>query len=190
MVEHKITCSQCGLDYFPQLIKFHKHNAFCEICEMDYLVEIYQTEQEIHLPNYFLSERHLNAFLSNLKGFQNIMLRSSRDVLSAYIHAIPALHRHPYIDMEVFNLFPFIWQFELIILEHSNIPGTDIRIKRDSIGRFEQTKFVKTLDKDLQIILYAAHLLTSNEVIIVDTGTLTVGFSKLLEEMVRFYEVY
>lgn len=52
--------------------------------------------------------------------------RSSREVLSAYIQTIPALQQHP--TMVVFDLFPFIWQFELIILEHLKIPGTDIKI--------------------------------------------------------------
>ncbi|MEK5217754.1 hypothetical protein [Psychrobacillus sp. FSL H8-0487] len=199
MTGYKITCSQCGLDYLPQLINYYEEKAFCGICEMDQLVEVTIKEQEIYLPSYFLSNRHLRAFLTQLKSFSNISMRSSREVLSAYIHSIPALHQHPTIDMVVFDLFPFIWQFELIILEHSRVPGTDIKIKTDSKNRFEQTKFVKTLGSDLQVILYAAHLLTSNEIEPclssikeiykeVDTSQLSTGFSVLFEEMVRFYE--
>lgn len=80
MTEYKITCSQSGLDYIPKLIKFYEE-AFCGICEIDKLVEVARIEQEIHLPSYLLSERHLKVFLACLKSFSGTSLRSSREVL-------------------------------------------------------------------------------------------------------------
>ena len=199
MAESKVSCSQCGLDYFPQLIKFHNGSAFCELCEMDYIIVETQKKHEIILPSYFLSNRHLHAFLYNIDKLPESLYRSSKDILSAYIHSIPALQQHPTIDMPVFDIFPFIWQFDLIILDHSRLPGTDIKIKRDDNGKFKQTKFVKRLGKDLQVILYVAHLLTTKKIEPflqlsnmtyneVDTSQLSAGFSLLLDEIVRFYE--
>lgn len=40
MTEYKITCSQCGLDYILQFIKFYEEEDFGGICEMDKLVEV------------------------------------------------------------------------------------------------------------------------------------------------------
>ena len=189
MAESKVSCSQCGLDYFSQLVKFHNGNAFCELCDMEYLIEETQKQKAITLPSYFVSSRHLHSFLINIDKLPETLYRSPKDVLSAYIHSIPAIQQHPTIDMPVFVIFPFIWQFDLIILDHSRLPGTDIKIKRDDNGKFKQTKFVKRLGKDLQVILYVSHILTSNEIKHdVDTSQLSAGFSLLLDEMIRFYE--
>ena len=200
MAESKVSCTQCGLDYFPQLIRIHKGNAFCELCEMDYIIEETQKNHEIILPSYFLSNRHLYAFLIKIDNLPENLYRSSKDILSAYIHSIPAIQQHPTIDMPIFDFFPFIWQFDLIILDHSQLPGTEIKIKRDVNGKLDQTKFVKRLGKDLQVILYAAHLLTSNEITLtmssldsiyeaVNCDSLSKGFFKLLNEMVNYYKL-
>lgn len=202
MTEQKITCCICGLDYLQELIKIQQGEPYCELCHMEFIIEQTQKEHELYIPSYFLSNSHLQAFLQNMQQLPEIFLRSPRDVLSAYIHSIPALHYRPTLETQIFDLYPFMWQFELIIIDYNLMrnskTGTKVNFRCDLEGRFKQSLFVSKLGKDLQIILYAAHLLTINESSSISdsldqkfdeigTSYLNAGFKKVFEEMKRFY---